>query len=140
MVASLERLHWRRLGGSVFRYDGVSQADGTLHEDWLNHIAPSLMFPQSFLIARGITLKFLTVDASSIRFLDHSMPVNQRALAHIIDTFPCGKPQTKTSWSQPLGSLPLPTFQFSHFIMERRQSGLESLWNLDFFVHHAVRS
>lgn len=93
MVASLERLHWRRLGGSVFRYDGVSQADGTLHEDWLNHIAPSLMFPQSFLVARGITLKFLTVDASSIRFLDHSMPVNQRALAHIIDTFPCGKPQ-----------------------------------------------
>lgn len=70
----LERFHWRRLGGSVFRYDGVVQADDTLHEDWLNHIAPSLMFLRSFLVARGITLKFLTVDASSISFLDHSTP------------------------------------------------------------------
>jgi len=69
-----ERFHWRRLGGSVFRYDGVEQADDSPHEDWLNHIAPALMFLRSFLIARNIKLKVLTVDATSISFLDHSEP------------------------------------------------------------------
>jgi hypothetical protein len=68
----LERFHWRRLGGSVFRYEGVRQEDGTLYEDWLNHVAPSLMFLRSFLLSHGIRLRFLTVDASSISFLDHS--------------------------------------------------------------------
>ena len=70
----LERFHWQRLGGSVFRYDGVEQADGTRYEDWLNHIAPSLMFLRAFLLNRRIALRFLTVDASSISFLDHSDP------------------------------------------------------------------
>ncbi len=69
----LERFHWRRLGGSVFRYDGiVNQTDGTQYEDWLNHVIPSLMFLRSFLISRNITLRFFTVDASSTSFLDHS--------------------------------------------------------------------
>jgi hypothetical protein len=71
----LERFHWRRLGGSVFRYDGiVNEADGTPFEDWLNHVIPALMFLRSFLISRNITLRFFTVDASSTSFLDHSDP------------------------------------------------------------------
>ena len=56
----------------MFRYDGVEQEDGSRYEDWLNHIAPSLMFLRSFLLDRDITLRFLTIDASSISFLDHS--------------------------------------------------------------------
>ncbi len=68
----LERFHWKRLGGSVFRYDGIPQSDGTLYEDWLNHVAPSLMFLRSYLLRHNITLRFFTVDAASTSFLDHS--------------------------------------------------------------------
>jgi|SRR5579883_1573882 len=71
----LERFHWRRLGGSVFRYDGVTnEMDGTLYEDWLNHVVPAIMFLRSFLISRGITLRFFTLDASSTSFIDQSDP------------------------------------------------------------------
>lgn len=71
----LERFHWRRLGGSVFRYDGVlNDADGTLYEDWLNHIVPSLMFFRAFLLSRNITLRFFTIDVSSTSFVDWSDP------------------------------------------------------------------
>lgn len=69
----LERFHWKRLGGSVFRYDGIEN-DGVLYEDWLNHVVPSLMFLRSFVLSRGITLKFFTLDASSVSFLDFSEP------------------------------------------------------------------
>src|SRR5277367_2928321 len=50
----LERFHWQRLGGSVFRYDGVEQADGSVLEDWLNHVAPALMFLRSYALQHGI--------------------------------------------------------------------------------------
>lgn len=69
----LERFHWQRLGGSVFRYEGTL-INGRLYEDWLNHVAPSLMFLRSFLLLHNISLRFLTVDASSTAFLDHSDP------------------------------------------------------------------
>jgi hypothetical protein len=70
----LERFRWRRLGGSVFRYDGVAQDDGSTNEDWLNHVVPSLMFLRSFILRKQLQLKFFTVDAASISFLDHSDP------------------------------------------------------------------
>jgi hypothetical protein len=70
----LERFYWKRLGGSVFRYEGILQDDATRYEDWLNHVAPSLMFLRSYLLQHNITLRFFTVDAASTSFLDHSDP------------------------------------------------------------------
>jgi hypothetical protein len=68
-----ERFHWRRIGGSVFRYDGVPTEEGR-YEDWLNHVAPSLMFFRSFIRAKKIRLNAFTLDASSASFLDQSDP------------------------------------------------------------------
>lgn len=70
----LERFGWQRLGGSVFRYKGRLIEDGSLHEDWLNDIAPSIMFLRSYILARDIHLRFLTIDAASSSFLDHTDP------------------------------------------------------------------
>ena len=70
----LERFYWKRIGGSVFRYEGILQSDETRYEDWLNHVAPSLMFLRSYLLQHNITLRFFTVDAASSSFLDHSDP------------------------------------------------------------------
>jgi hypothetical protein len=69
-----ERFNWRRMGGSVFRYDGVDQPGGGKYEDWLNHVVPALMFMRSFLINKNIQLRFFTIDAASVSFLDHSDP------------------------------------------------------------------
>ncbi len=69
-----ERFHWRRVGGSVFRYDGVPQPDGTRYEDWLNHVAPALMLMRSFLVRRGLQMSFFTIDAASVSFLDQTDP------------------------------------------------------------------
>jgi len=66
----LERFGWQRLGGSVFRYPGAGG-----DEDWLNQVVPSLMFFRSYILAKGITLRFFTLDASSISFVDQSDPV-----------------------------------------------------------------
>lgn len=71
----LGRFYWKRLGGSVFRYEGILQSDGTRYEDWLNHVAPSLMFLRSYLLQHNINLRFFTVDAASTSFLDHSDPL-----------------------------------------------------------------
>lgn len=68
----LERFHWRRLGGSVFRYDGVDDANGDLQEDWLNHVVPALMFLRSYALRHHINLKFFTLDAHSVAHVDHS--------------------------------------------------------------------
>lgn len=70
----LERFHWRRLGGSVFRYDGVEDVNGELQEDWLNHVAPALMFMRSYALNHNVTLRFFTLDAQSVAFVDHSDP------------------------------------------------------------------
>jgi hypothetical protein len=68
----LERFSWRRLGGSVFRYEGIRDANGDLQEDWLNHVAPALMFFRSYLLARNITLTRFTLDTSSVAHIDQS--------------------------------------------------------------------
>lgn len=70
----LERFYWQRIGGSVFRYDGEPQPDGSKAEDWLNHVAPALMFLRSFAIKNNISLNFFTLDANSVAFVDHSDP------------------------------------------------------------------
>lgn len=71
----LERFRWRRLGGSVFRYEGLLDAQGALQEDWLNHVVPALMFFRSFILAHGITLSRFTVDAASVAHIDRSDPL-----------------------------------------------------------------
>lgn len=71
-----ERFHWRRLGGSVFRYEGVFDASGRLQEDWLNHVAPSLMYFRSFILSRRISLTKFTLDAASVTYVDHSDPAS----------------------------------------------------------------
>lgn len=69
-----ERFHWRRLGGSVLRYSGEQQEDGTFQEDWLNHVAPALMFMRAYLLRHAITLKYFTLDTTSVAHVDHSDP------------------------------------------------------------------
>jgi hypothetical protein len=72
--SALERFHWKRLGGSVFRYDGIDDGNGGRREDWLNHVAPALMFVRSFLQKKSIKLSVLTVDAFSVARVDLSDP------------------------------------------------------------------
>jgi len=67
-----ERFHFRRLGGSVFRYEGVADAQGNIQEDWLNHVAPALMFFRSYILAHNITLTRFSIDTSSVALIDHS--------------------------------------------------------------------
>ena len=69
----LERFAWKRLGGSVFRYEG-RRINGRLEEDWLNDVAPSLMFFRSYTVKHGIPIKFFTLDTSSVSRIDHSDP------------------------------------------------------------------
>jgi len=67
----LERFGWKRLGGSVFRYDGSNQQNAQ-GEDWLNDVVPALMFMRSYIVARNGTLRFFTVDTHSSSTIDHS--------------------------------------------------------------------
>jgi hypothetical protein len=66
-----ERFCWDRLGGSVFRY---SLTDETGQEDWLNDVIPALMIFRSYCIARNITVRYFTLDASSVTRIDASDP------------------------------------------------------------------
>lgn len=68
-----ERYGWRRFGGSLLRYDGRI-VGGEKQEDWLNDVAPALMFFRSYLLRHNLTLKFFTLDSASVAFLDHSDP------------------------------------------------------------------
>lgn len=71
----LERFGWKRLGGSVFRYDGRNLDGGdTKVEDWLNDVAPSLMFFRSYVLYHSIEVRFLTLDTSSVTRVDFSDP------------------------------------------------------------------
>lgn len=63
----LERFGWERLGGSVFRYD-----TGDEEENWLNEVIPSLMIFRSYIVAKGIELRFFTLDSNSIARIDWS--------------------------------------------------------------------
>jgi hypothetical protein len=65
-----ERFGWRRLGGSVLRYE----VDQDEEEDWLNDVVPPLMLFRSYVIAKGITLKFFTLDTHSVARIDMSDP------------------------------------------------------------------
>jgi hypothetical protein len=70
----LERFGWKRLGGSVFRYSGRNSKTVGLHEDWLNDVAPSLMFFRSYIPHHDLRLKRFTIDAQGVSFVDHSDP------------------------------------------------------------------
>ena len=69
-----ERLHWQKVGGSVFIYDGTEQPDGSRYEDWLNHVIPALMFMRSYVLRRNLQMSSFTIAASSVSFLDHKDP------------------------------------------------------------------
>lgn len=76
----LERFGWRRLGGSVFRYSGRMTKASGLQEDWLNDVAPSLMFFRSYIRRHKLTLTRFTIDAQGVSFMDRSdsdAPVGQ---------------------------------------------------------------
>jgi hypothetical protein len=64
-----ERFGWKRLGGSVLRYE---DSDGL--EDWLNDVVPALMLFRSYVIAKDIKLKFFTLDTNSVARIDLSDP------------------------------------------------------------------
>src|SRR5690349_3373939 len=68
----LERFGWKRLGGSVFRYSVRSSKAAGLQEDWLNDIAPSLMFFRAYIRKHKLSLTRLTIDSQGVSFLDHS--------------------------------------------------------------------
>jgi hypothetical protein len=62
-----ERLGWKRLGGSVFRYENRRG-----EEDWLNDVVPALMFFRSYTIAHAIEVRFFTLDTQSVAHIDFS--------------------------------------------------------------------
>jgi hypothetical protein len=62
-----ERFGWKRLGGSVFRYEKLDD-----QEDWLNEVVPALMIFRSYVLAKGISLQFFTLDTSSVTRIDWS--------------------------------------------------------------------
>ncbi len=66
-----ERFHWKRLGGSVFRYDGTGEPQERM-EDWLNHVVPALMFFRSYVMAHEMELTRFTLDSHSVVVIDHS--------------------------------------------------------------------
>jgi hypothetical protein len=69
VLSMFERFGWERFGGSVLRYElGDSQ------EDWLNDVIPALMLFRSYVIAKDIKLKFLTLDTNSVSRIDQSDP------------------------------------------------------------------
>ena len=75
-----ERFGWKRLGGSVFRYPNTDEGNAEV-EDWLNDVAPSLMFFRSYVLAKKIKVRFFTLDAMSVARIDYSdshAPVGKR--------------------------------------------------------------
>ena len=60
-----ERFGWKRLGGSVLRYDG-RKIKGVLQEDWLNDVVPAIMFFRSYVIKNAIPVGSFTLDAMSV--------------------------------------------------------------------------
>lgn len=60
-----ERFGWRRLGGSVLRYEG-RKIKGIVHEDWINDVVPALMFFRSYILKRQIPLGSFTLDTLSV--------------------------------------------------------------------------
>lgn len=74
--SAFERFCWVRLGGSVFRYRGVPNAQNNenLEEDWLNHVIPAIMFFRSYLLCHQIRLIRFSLDAGSVTHIDHSDP------------------------------------------------------------------
>jgi hypothetical protein len=70
----LERFGWIRLGGSTFRYLGRQHEQKGLIEDWLNDVAPSLMYLRSYVLSIGAQLRFFTLDAQGSSLIDFSDP------------------------------------------------------------------
>ncbi|MBW7968406.1 hypothetical protein [Bradyrhizobium sp. BR 10289] len=62
-----ERFGWKRLGGSVLRYSKPED-----EEDWLNEVVPALMIFRSYVQAKGIDIKFFTIDTNSVAHIDWS--------------------------------------------------------------------
>src|SRR5438105_4303368 len=65
-----ERFGWKRLGGSVLRYDGRKLKGHGLVEDWLNDVVPAIMFFRSYVMMHAIDLKRFTLDTMSVARLE----------------------------------------------------------------------
>jgi hypothetical protein len=57
---------------SVFRYGG-RKIKGVIQEDWLNDVAPAVMFFRSYVIGKSVHVKFFTLDAMSVSRVDCSV-------------------------------------------------------------------
>jgi hypothetical protein len=66
-----ERFNWTRLGGSVFRYDGIDTEFGK-EEDWLNDVVPALMFFRSYVLKHKVEVRSFTLDSMSVARVDHT--------------------------------------------------------------------
>ena len=73
-----ERFGWKRLGGSVFRYQ---VPEGQEEEDWLNDVVPALMLFRSYVLAKNIKIRFFTLDTSSVTHIDHTDPESHLGFA-----------------------------------------------------------
>ncbi len=60
-----------RRGNSTFKYKGRETDDG-LYEDWLNDVAPSLMYFRSYLLEIDAHINHFTIDAMASSVRDHS--------------------------------------------------------------------
>jgi hypothetical protein len=58
----------------VFRYSGRHSTKSGVQEDWMNDVAPSLMFFRSYIRCHKLKLSRLTLDAQGVSFLDFSDP------------------------------------------------------------------
>jgi hypothetical protein len=56
----------------VFRYGG-RKIGGVLQEDWLNDVAPAVMFFRSYVLGNSIQVKSFTLDAMSVSRVDYSV-------------------------------------------------------------------
>jgi len=65
--SAFERFGFVRLGGSVFRYELNGPGD-----DWLNCVAPAIMFFRSYVLKNGIQVSRFTVDCHGASFVDSS--------------------------------------------------------------------
>jgi len=58
---AFERLHWKNVGGSTWRYPALGTEQGL--EDWMNHVVPALMCFRSYVEFRGLKVKSFSISA-----------------------------------------------------------------------------
>lgn len=97
---SFERFGFRRLGNSLFRHDANVAGD-----DWLNCIAPAMMFFRSYVLHHNMQLIRFTVDCHGASFIDFSgvptfgeLPLEGANLHLAQPTLQAGTDAALTTW------------------------------------------